>query len=104
MADQKVVIKCEKEGKKNKFRTHIYGISHFMTTEEAIEKFSEMKKKMGSSMQVVSEKDKKSGVKTKGKKVLITDPVISFGGNDGDLIKNWMVKLNIVPEDKISVT
>ena len=68
-------------------------MNKFMNTEDAINAFNVIKKKLGTSMQVISEASKKAGTKTKGKVKDITDLVISFGGNDADRIKQYMVEL-----------
>ena len=98
-----VTIRSEKDGNKNKFRTYIYGIHQFMSVKDAIEKFNIMKKKMGTSMQIISESIKKSGGKTKGKISDIKDPVISFGGNDTERIKTLIVELGILQEQNIVI-
>ena len=98
-----VVVRGEKDEKKNKFRTCIYGLNKFMNTEEAINKFNAIKKKLGTSMQVMSEASKKSGIKTKGKVKDIIDLVISFGGNDAERIKQYIIELGILQESTINV-
>jgi hypothetical protein len=98
-----VTIRAEKDGNKNKFRTYIYGMHKYMSINDIITKFDNMKKKMGTSMQIISEATKKSGEKTKGKITDIKDPVVSFGGNDAERIKKYMVELKILQEHNIVI-